>query len=413
MKSKRSSSVLQITRAHQDEIREFVSFQMRSAALSLVHSLFQQEVQSLCGALFQHKRGQLYHRGGSEKGSVILQGRRLCVRRPRVRNFSNKEVRLSSYQALQDFDLLCERVLSHLLRGVSTRNYEPLLEEWSEGLGLKKSAVSRAFRRGSQKALEELNGRELKVYDIVSLMIDGLEFAGQMVICVLGIRRDGQKMILGLRQGDTENSEVCVDLLQSLVERGFKVRMSSLLFTIDGSRALRKAILKVFGKKVLVQRCVRHKERNIEAYLPRGFHQEFRRRWKLLHGSVNYREAEREYEVLRSWLGRINLEARNSLDEAKKETLTMIKLKCPGLLRKTLMSTNPIESAFSFVREKSRRVKNWKRSSDQAVRWSAVTLLEAEKTFRTIKGFREISDFVEELERQCLKPSFEKGKAAG
>ena len=133
MKNKPIPSVLQTAKVHQDKVRELVSFQMRSAALSMVHSLFQQEIQALCGALFQHKKGQLCHRGGSEQGSVIVQGQRVSVRRPRVRN-SSGEVPLNSYQALQNFDLLCQRVLSHLLRGVSTRNYEPLLEEWSQGV---------------------------------------------------------------------------------------------------------------------------------------------------------------------------------------------------------------------------------------------------------------------------------------
>ena len=404
MKDKQIPNTLQITKIHQDKIREFLSLQMRSAALTMVHNLFQQEVQSLCGALFQHKKGQFCHRGGSEKGSVIVQGRRLSVRRPRVRN-SQREVPLKSYQALQSYDLLCERVLSHLLRGVSTRNYEPLLEEWRQGLGLKKSAVSRAFKRGSQKALEELNSRDLSSYDFVSVMVDGIEFGGQMVICALGMTKEGQKLILGLRLGDTENSEVCVDLLQSLCERGFPATSSSLLFTIDGSKALRKAILKVFGSKAPVQRRIRHKERNIEAYLPKRHHGEFRRRWKGLHGSVDFREAEREYESLRGWLGRVNLEAKSSLEEAGKETLTVIRYKCPELLRKTLMSTNPIESAFSVVREKTGRVKNWRRGGDQVIRWSAVTLLEAEKGFRKVKGFREIPDFVRELRRHSKKLS--------
>ena len=411
MKSNQILKIRQAAKDHQEAIRELVGCQMRSAVITLINSLFQQEVQTLCGNPFQHKKERLCRRGGSEQGSLIVQGQRLSVRRPRVRN-SSGEIPLNSYQALQSFDLLCDRVLSHLLRGVSTRNYEPLLEEWSCGLGLKKSAVSRAFKKGSQRALQELNGRDLSDYSFVSLMIDGLEFGGQMVVCALGITTKGKKLIVGLRQGDTENSEVCVDLLQSLMERGLS-SSSPLFFTIDGSKALRKGISKVFGYGVPVQRCIRHKERNIEAYLPKRHKQEFRRRWKGLHGSVNLKEAEREHESLRSWLGRLNLAAEKSLEEAKKETLTVIKLKCPYLLRKTLMSTNPIESAFSVVRQKSSRVKNWAKGRDQVSRWAAVTLLEAEKTFRTIKGFREISEFEKELESHFREHSFEKRKATG
>ena len=216
---------------------------------------------------------------------------------------------------------------------------------------------------------------------------------------------------LGLKQGDTENSEVCVDLLQSLIERGLPAS-SSLLFTIDGSKALRKALLKVFGREVPVQRCVRHKERNILGYLPKVRSQEFRRRWRKLHGNVSFDRAGRELKSLGKWLESINLEALNSLEEAGEETLTVIKLKCPGLLRKTLLSTNPVESAFSIVRQKSSRVKNWKSGRGQVSRWAAVALKEAEKSFRTVKGFREIPLFLQELEKYSQKSSCEKRRKA-
>ena len=178
--------------------------------------------------------------------------------------------------------------------------------------------------RSAAKALQELNGRDLKPFRFVNLMIDGIEFGGRMVICALGITDEGKKWILGLRLGDTENSEVCVDLLQSLIERGL-CPTRPLLFTIDGSKALRKAIIKVFGERVPVQRCVHHKRRNIEGYLPKIHHPEFGRHWKGLHGSVSFKEAEGEYESLSRWLGRLNQEALNSLEEAEKETLTVIK----------------------------------------------------------------------------------------
>lgn len=395
---------LSIVKNTQEEIRELVRLQMRNSALKLIEGLFKEEVERLCGSPFERKNGKC-HRGGSETGSVVVQGQRLSVKKPRVRD-SKKEVPLESYSALQGFDLLCEKVMAHMLTGVSTRNYDPLLEELQSGLGLKKSSVSKAFKMGSRQALEEINSRDLSSYNFVSLMIDGTGFGGRLVISALGITDRGEKLNIGLREGDTENSEVCIDLLQSLIERGLRTDQP-ILFVIDGSKALRKSIRRVFGEKAPVQRCVRHKERNILSYLPKQHHPEFRRRWKRLHGFAKLEEAEREYEKLQGWLGNINHEALNSLEEAGEETLTLIKLNCPRLLRATLLSTNPIESAFSTVKAKTKRVKNWSSGNDQVSRWAAATLLEAEKKFRTIKGFKEIRLLIEEMRKISLEKKSE------
>ena len=113
---------------------------------------------------------------------------------------------------------------------------------------------------------------------------------------------------------------------------------------------------------------------------------------------TNYSDAIKEYKILVVWLSRINHSAASSLEEADGETLTVIKLKTPEKLRKTLLSTNPIESAFSKVRSQSGRVKNWKSGANQVSRWAAATLMETEKKFRTIQGYREIPKLISELE---------------
>lgn len=379
------------------EIREMVSMQMRGSALALVQGLFTEEVESLCGKAFSRKSDELCHRGGSDPGSVILDGLRMGVKKPRIRK-DGQEVELVSYQALQQYDLLCDRVMKHMIAGVSTREYDGLLGELEGGLGLKHSAVSNAFKRGSKQALEEINGRDLSSHEWVALMIDGIGFAERLVIAAMGITNKGEKLILGLKEGSSENSEVCKDLLQSLIARGLK-HESPFLFVLDGSKALKKAVRLVFGESFPIQRCVRHKERNIIEYLPWQYHAEFHRRWKKLHGCSDYDIALREYHALRHWLGQLNHEALASLDEADEETLTVIKLKTPGMLRKTLLSTNPLESAFSKVRKKSSRVTNWKSGADQVSRWAAASLQEAEKKFRLIRGFREIPVFMAELKK--------------
>lgn len=379
------------------KIREVVESQMRNAATKMVYELFRQEVERLCGALFSRKIPGQCHRGGSDPGSVLIQGQRVSVRKPRVKQ-DGQDVDLETYEALQDYDVLCERVVGHMLAGVSTRNYDPLLDDIAGGTGLSKSSVSEAFVRASKGALDSLNSRDLQKYTFLSIMIDGIGFGDRTVVVALGIRDSGEKMILGIREGSTENWEICRDLLESLVSRGLKTDLP-VLFVIDGSKALKKAIRKVFGGRSPIQRCVRHKERNILRYLPKERHAEFGRRWKELHGSSDYTIASRHYEDLKHWLGGINHAALESLQEAERETMTVIKMNLPPMLRKTLLSTNPLESAFSVLKPKVVRVKNWRSGPDQIARWAATTLLDAETKFRKVRGFMHMYRLIDELKK--------------
>jgi putative transposase len=367
------------------QIREAIGAQMRGAALELLYGMFQEEQERLCGKPFSRKDGK-YHRGGSDPGSVILQGQRVAVRKPRVKA-NGKEVTLDSYAALQDFDLLCDRVIKHMISGVSTRNYEPLLEEISGSAGLKKSSVSKAFKLGSMRSLEEINGRSLSSYSWLAVMIDSIHFASRAVTVAMGITTQGRKVILGLREGATESHEVVKDLLSSLIERG--MREEPTLFVLDGAKALRKGVQQVFTDSP-IQRCIRHKERNVLEYLPKQYHMEFRRRWKLIHGSSSFALARPEYERLMAWLEKINHGAHTSLQESSMETLTVIRLGASRELRKSLQSTNPLESLFDGVRGKVARVKNWKSGNTQISRWAAASLLPGEKNLRCIRGVKEI-----------------------
>lgn len=390
----------EIVKSVGDQIREIVECQMRHAALNMVHELFNEEVKQLCGSRFSRKGEGGYYRGGSDTSSVLVQGQRMKIKKPRVRK-NDEEVLLETHSALRNYDVLCERVMKHMMSGVSTRDYDPLIDEVAGGLGLKKSSVSKAFKKVSRESLDEFNARDLSKLNLVSLMIDGVGFGDITVIVVLGIDIKGKKYILGIRQAETENWQVCRDLFESLIDRGLEVK--NYLFVIDGSKALKKAIRKIFGNKAPIQRCVQHKKRNILKYLPRERHPEFYRRWKKLHGLHNYRDALSEHQGLMNWLSNISHTAVTSLEEAELETLTTAKLGLPRLLRKTLSSTNPIESAFSIAKPKLKRVKNWKSGKDQGARWSASVLVEAEKRFRTIRGFKELPLLINELKNLTIE----------
>ena len=304
-------------------IREHVEAQLRGAVLATIQELFRQEIHELCGPSFSRKGEGLCHRAGSDPGSILAQGQRVAVKKPRAK-MGGKDVELQTYLALQNYDALSEKVMGQMLTGTSTRDYDSVLEELSGGMGLKKSSVSTAFVRASKGALDEVNSRDLSSHRLASIMVDGVGFGDRTVVAAIGITTVGEKLVLGLREGESENWEIAKDLFESLIARGLQTD-HPMLFVIDGSKALKKAIVKVFGSAP-IQRCVRHKERNILSYLPKDRHLEFRRRWKLIHSMNEYAPAKREYDDLVHWLGSINHAALTSLEEAQMETLTVIKI---------------------------------------------------------------------------------------
>jgi len=313
------------------------------------------------------------------------------------------EVPLRTLQSLASRDALDADVKRLLVRGVSTRNYDEALGQLSEGLGLQKSAVSSAFVRASRKDLDAINGRSLREWTFVAVFIDGVGFAEHTCVVALGITTNGEKKILGVREGATENAELVGDLLATLEERELTLTRQA-LFVIDGSKALRKAIERSFGERALVQRCVVHKLRNVLSYLPPKWEGEVRRRLNAAWGMSDYREAKDALSKAHSWLAGISEAAAASLAEGFEETLTVHRLGVRGTLRRTLATTNPIESAFDIVRANARRVKRWN-GSEMALRWTGSGLVRAEHQFRRVKGHAAIPALIAALENVSLTES--------
>ena len=371
------------------ELQKALRERCRNAALEFCEALLREEVESLCGKQFSRKDEFLFHRGGSERTSVIIDNGKERIKRPRVRS-KDGEIPLETLNQLRDQDLLDERVLQSMLRGVSTRNYEPVVNGYAKKLGVKKSSVSRAFKRASQKELDVINHGSLESHEFVALMIDGIEIAGSVVVAALGITSELDKVPIGLKEGDTENAEVVKDLLSSLQERGFKLACEQILAIIDGSKALAKGLKAVFGERLLIQRCYIHKARNICSYLPKGYHSKLNWRMKRLMNLRHFAEARNELDELRKWLESISEAAAESLDEAGMELLTLHQLGIAGQLRKSLASTNLIESLFSVVRTTLGRTKRFRGSSRQKMRWVAAIILEHHRSkMRKLRGFNQ------------------------
>ena len=376
-------------------IREALRQELQRTTLQMVHRLFQDEITALCGPRYARQRDAEAVRGGSEKGSILWEGKRMPVGRPRA-NGEDGEVHLESYAALNDYDLFSDEVQQLLIRGISTRDFSEVTRKLDADLPLSKSSASRAFIHASQKDLDQINSRDLAGDEYCVIMIDGIEKAGTYVIVVLGFTTKGRKRILGLRAGASENTEVVKDLLQSLIDRNLTTT-PSVLFVLDGAKALRKAVKAHWGDRAIVQRCQLHKIRNVLSYLAKELQGTVERRMNNAYGMKTHEQALSELRKLIKWLRDRSDKAANSLAEGLEETLTVHRLDLPDLLRTTFRSTNPIESMFDKVKARGRRVKNWN-ADNQLARWSASALLLHQKKFRRIKGYRQLPKMIVSLQ---------------
>ncbi len=370
--------------------------------LGVLAELLEEEVVEVVGAKGKHDPERTAVRHGHEAGEVTLGGRRVAVERPRVRSADGRaEVRLQTYEHFADRDPLTKAVLERMLAGVSTRRYarigEPVgTEVEAKARSTSKSSVSRTLVERTRRSLEELMSRRLDDVRLAVMMIDGLELQGRTNVVALGITTEGVKIPLGLWEGSTENATVATALLSDLVERGLDTEQG-ILFVIDGAKALRKAIRNVFGEAP-VQRCVRHKERNVTDHLPErdrpAVKQRLRRAWAL----VDHARALDQLRMLARELERTYPGAAGSLREGMEETLTLTRFGVTGNLKRTLESTNPCESMIEIVRRTQRNVKRWS-SGEMALRWTAAGMLEAERQFRKIIGYRDLATLVVAIER--------------
>jgi transposase-like protein len=320
---------------------------------------------------------------GQQTGVVPLSNRKLRVSKPRLRHKVLGEVEVPAYQALQRNSRLASRMLDILLRGVSTRQYKQVLPEMAQTVGVSKSSVSREAIEASEQVLRQLAERRFDDQDIVIIYLDGLRLGNYHVLAALGVNSQGDKLVLGIREGASENAIVVKDLLLDLVARGIRPGRRR-LFVIDGSQALRHGIDTVLGPHNPVQRCRRHKERNVLGYLPKEeqprMRQVLRVAWRLpeLQGLARLEKVAQSLE-------RRHPSAAASLREGLAEMFTVNRLHLPMLLSRSLCSTNAIESSFSGARSKIRRVTHWQDGA-MALRWAAAALLATEKKFRKIYG---------------------------
>jgi transposase-like protein len=232
--------VLRDAEARHRLIRTMIRSRICESVLEMVYELFQDEVQQLSGEAYSRKDPQRCHRGGSEPTSIYLEGQKINLRRPRLRK-RGREIVLNNYKALRNFDLMSQELLPLMIRGIATRDYADAVREIAEGTKLSRSTLSRAFIRASQKDLDAINGRNLASYTWIAIFLDAIIFGGVYLIVALGVTQTGEKVVLGLWEGASENARACGELLSSLRDRGLQVERR-ILVVLDGSKALKKAV---------------------------------------------------------------------------------------------------------------------------------------------------------------------------
>ena len=381
--------------------RNFIHEAVRSSFIDVMLK----EVETLCGPSYRPLAGNQAYRAGTAPGVCILDECSKRVQRPRVRRKTaggSEEMRLESYAAAKDAGAVKESILRALVAGVSGREQKRL---YPESPLTSKSSVSRLWIKEGAKKIEELRGRELSGECFFGLMLDGIWLSADLAaIVAIGMTCDGRKIVLDFELGSSENREVCDDLLDRLVRRGFKP-VARLLSVLDGSAALKGSVLAHYPDAV-TQRCLIHKERNLRGCLARRHYGELSEHFKRLRNAQGAEAGREIYKDLRGFLASKNLKALASLDEAGEDIIALHLIDAPATLNISLLSTNFIENSFRNVRAKIGRVKRWRAETAQAERWLSYGLLEAEMGFRRMKGWKDIPLLVEKL--KPLQPAQEK-----
>ena len=345
-----------------------------------------------------------------EAGSAYIGDQKVKVTRPRLRDVEQGEVPLKSYARLHATGDFSEELLEKIVRGVSAQKYSETVLGAARAFGVSPSSVSQKMVELTAQKLKAYQTRSLAEYTPFALFLDTIHRGGEAFLVALGVDLSGEKMALGFWQGSSENHEICEALFRDLERRGL-VLSRRILFVTDGGSGLRKALRERFGKKLVHQRCAIHKGRNLQRHLAKRYRHEAHRQLTTALEQTSYAEAKQMLLELEAWLRTKNESAADSLLEAFEELLMVHRLKVPTLLRKTLLSTNPIESMFSLVRHSERNIKR-SRGSAMLRRWLGTVLLYCEQQFKRVKGFAGIAEVMATIEAEHAEPQLAQTKKA-
>lgn len=356
----------------------------------LAGEILEEEVESLVGERHSRDRpcGRHYCRWGWNPGSIQVDGEKVPIDVPRVRDVEAGEERpLESYQAMKKANVPDE-LAETILLGLSQNDYERVASQFVDGYGLSQSSVSRRFQERAEKALKQFESRSLEEENFLALWIDGKHVAGEQMVVCMGVTEAGYKKVLGFTQATTESARPIKEMLRDLIDRGLSFE-EGILCVVDGSKGLRKAIDEVFGSYAQVQRCQWHKRENVVSYLPKADQSEWRKKLQRAYREPTYEAAKERLTGLHADLQQINRKAARSLQEGLEDTLTLHRLGLFEELGRNLKTTNGIENLMGQVQKRIRKVKRW-HHSPQRHQWMALAVLEAESRMRRITGYNDL-----------------------
>ena len=367
-----------------------------TAGIATLAGMMETDAARLCGTRYGRDDGKHGYRWGRAKGKLGFHGGKIEVERPRVRTRADGEIALPSWKAAMAEDWLGKWALNLMLINVSTRKFGRAVRlpegdvPVESGAGLSKSAASRRFVALSAERMAEWMASDISGLDLLVIQIDGIHIEEDLVlVAAVGIDSLGDKHPLAATEGATENATVVQALLDNLIERGLDPGVCR-LFIVDGAKALTKAIRKTFGRHTPIQRCQVHKARNILERLPKPLHASVR---AALRQAWELDDADKAERLIRNLARRLEQRApgvAGSILEGLDEILTVIRLRLPAELRRSLACTNIIENMMGTVRRVCRNVKRW-RDASMALRWTSAAMLEAAKGFRRLKAHKQLS----------------------
>lgn len=364
------------------------------AGTAAIEAMLAADAEQLCGKRYERHDERAAYRWGLTASEVGYHGGKAAVGRPRVRERGGAELELASWRAIKDADLLSRWAFNQMLIGVATRKYARSVRLPDGDLASQakrattRSSVSRRFVALSTAKLKEWLAADLSGLDLLVIQIDGLHVGDHVLVAAIGIDGAGEKHVLALAEGATENAAVVKALLADLIERGLQPDVAR-LFIVDGAKALSRAVRDTFGRFALIQRCQVHKGRNIVERLDPSLHAGVK---KVLRQAWDSPSAEQAERVLKNLARRLDRDAPGvsaSIHEGLDEMLTVIRLGLPDPLRRALGCTNAIESLMAVLRQVCRNVKRW-RDVRMALRWTGAAMLEAKKSFRRLKAHKHL-----------------------
>ncbi len=404
-----------LKQAKTSDVKEVFQDCLRAFARRMLVDVMSEEVSLLCG-LPQHPSPDAeYVRAGSAPGYAYIDTHREQIKRPRVRcqgeDGTTGEIKLSSYALSQDRGELERQILNSL---IAVGSQKKVAKGLNKQRGNSASEISRLFQHHGRESFSQLRSRPLdgddagNSYDWLALAVDGVVLAADFVAVVaVGIKSNGEKMVLDFEIGSSESFEITSNLVSRVKERGFMPPEGrKLLAVLDGGAALTKAVLKHFPT-ALIQRCLVHKERNLKRYLAKKDWAGMFELTDRLRKSQGAEAGLLAYKELDSFLAAKNMAARQSLHEAGLDLLTLHFLEAPATLNRNLLSTNMIENVMLNFRTSSKHVCRWRSNTDQGFRWVATGLLEAEKGFNRLSGYRDLPALAQNLSNDTYYRSLE------